>query len=152
MTSPSSPSVDAAGANSTVLADPRYARSLAHVLVALLQQGGSRVVDREQVRQQWRIRYQETASTSRTRTGRRPVHDSAGTRAKSALNRAYRGLEQAGAVSRDDDGTVRVVDVRVLVEFAREYAGPDEVPADSASVTRDPTGGDDVPVTPRPRA
>lgn len=104
-----------------------YGRSLADLLASLLRQGGgSRVVDREQVRQLWRARYPQAAAESVKRNNRRPAaaNDTVGTKAKTSLNQAYRALEQAGVINRRHD-TVQVADVRLLVEIARQYTGFD---------------------------
>jgi len=105
-----------------------YGRSLADLLASLLRQGEtSRVVDREQVRQLWRNRYPQAAADSIKRITRRSAaaNDTVGTKAKQSLNQAYRALEQAEVITRRDNDTVQVVDVRRLVEIALQYSGAD---------------------------
>lgn len=104
-----------------------YGRSLADLLASLLRQADSRVVDREQVRQLWRARYPQAAAESVRRTSRRPAtaNDTVGTKAKASLSQACRALERAGVISRRDDDTIQVVDVRRLVEIALQYTGAD---------------------------
>ena len=107
---------------------PTYGCSLADLLAGLLRKGGgSRVADREQVRELWRRRYPQMAAMSLKRTNRRPsaANDTEGTRAKNTLNQAYRALEKAGVISRRDAATVSVVNVPLLIQVANQYMGSD---------------------------
>ncbi len=106
----------------------RYGRSLADLLAGLLRENGNgRTLNREAVRVLWRRRYPQQAAASLERSTLRTgkANDTSGSRSRTSLNQAYRALEQAGIINRLTVDSVSVLDVRRLVEIARQYKGFD---------------------------